>query len=455
VGVPGDAYLTQAEAQDTWTTVPQAHKCYDSFRNEWDFNAELDPMAAEGEGDGDGYEDDYDDDYEVPQPTITATHFQDDLMTPTDNTIESHCKTESLDQLLSFQYGFVLPDDGHDYYPVECPLLPWDKARSVLSNRESPLEDKYKYPVTCFLSCFLTHSASFRLNLHALQCIWDLHDHCPSAVCHQEPNFCAGFKITKFSDGQIHYRLHRSAASPPWDLFLERATDVLECLKRAWGPKPEDLVEAFLARGIPFFTLLPHTPSLPSTIPQPPELGRHPVGYQPDTADYIRYEQICDEFLHGPRGRVALMQGGIAWRLARDVLDDSVVMVGPTPLNIRSKILKTSDGHQFYDDSFLEAEEFLICGGHRVKVDQCETTADMSWWPKPLVWASCGFNVGFWSELCEDWFQHRLAEIRNGTAKLCTSKKWKNALARYSHTKTFVKHTEILSAAYILGNRFP
>src|SRR3981189_944375 len=106
-------------------------------------------MVAEGEGDGDGYEDDYNDDYEVPQPTITATHFRDDLMTLTDNTIESHCKTESLDQLLSFQYGFVLPDDGHDYYP-ECPLLPWDKAHSVLSNRESPLEDKYKYPVTCF-----------------------------------------------------------------------------------------------------------------------------------------------------------------------------------------------------------------------------------------------------------------------------------------------------------------
>jgi len=199
----------------------------------------------------------------------------------------------------------------------------------------------------------------------------------------------------------------------------------------------EETLKAFLARGIAFHTPLPHTPSLQQlTVSDPPNLGIRPFGYHPDTADYVMYERIRDEFLCGPRGRAALMRGGILWRLARDTLPDEVVMAGPSPFNSKSQILESSDGLVSYDDHLSEVEEYLVCGGYHVKVlAHGDEKADMSWWPKSSVWASCGFNVGFWSVSCEDWFQHRLGEIRKGTAMLRTSKGWKNGLQMQAVTQ--------------------
>ena len=192
-----------------------------------------------------------------------------------------------------------------------------------------------------------------------------------------------------------------------------------------------------------------------TTNPIPlPHLGTRPVNYQPDPTDYIWYEKRRDEFLRGPRGRAALMDGRIAWRFARSVLGDDVVMTGPTVFNSQSRIFKSDDGCEYYDDSLLQDEEYLICGGYCVKLGRGDQTADMSWWPKPSVWASCGFNFGFWLSACEDWFQHRLMEIHSGKARLRTSKEWKNTLAQYRNTIIFMINTEKLSADFFSGARY-
>ena len=204
-----------------WCDVPQAHKCYDSFCNEWDFNKEIDPTVPEGTGDSEG---DYDLEYSEPMLNIsnTNTHFYDDLMVIAGDTIiESRCNTETLDQLLSFRYGFVLPDrDFSPPVPVECSVLPWDKVRSILGDMDSPLDEQYKHPVTLFLGCFLVPTQTFLTNFSSLWSIWDLHEKCPMYFNQQESNFRARFNIVKFSDGQ-RYRLHRSMASPNWDLVLD------------------------------------------------------------------------------------------------------------------------------------------------------------------------------------------------------------------------------------------
>ena len=169
-----------------------------------------------------------------------------------DTTIESHCNTETLNQLLSFRYGFVLP--GRDFsppVPVECSILPWDKVRLILSHMDSTLDEQYKRPVTLFLGCFLVPPQTFLTNFSTLWSIWDLHEKCPMFINQQESNFCARFNLVKFSDGHQRYRLRRSAASPSWDLVLDRATNVLECIRRSWGPELQVIVQAFLAHGIP------------------------------------------------------------------------------------------------------------------------------------------------------------------------------------------------------------
>jgi hypothetical protein len=117
-------------------------------------------------------------------------------------------------------------------------------------------------------------------------------------------------------------------------------------------------------------------------------------------ADYTLSEQRQRELLHGPQGRATLMQGGISWRLARETVGDNIVMVGLGPFNSQSRVLKIDRTYQYYDDALSEDDEHILCGGHHSKVGH-ETTI-LYWWPKPSVWAACGFNLDYWSEVAED-----------------------------------------------------
>lgn len=50
-----------------------------------------------------------------------------------------------------------------------------------------------------------------------------------------------------------------------------------------------------------------------------------------------------------------------------------------------------------------------------------------SWWPLHSVWmsASAGYNLGFWTPDNENWFQNRLADIRNGLAGPRSASEWR------------------------------
>jgi hypothetical protein len=345
--------LSQAEAQDIWSSVPDSHKRYDSFRNEWDINDAFDP-EGKGRAEDDKFNDLYDDDISgnavldvghtacdnvsdiipdvgqqpvrdnlgdiVPDVGQQATHdnlgdivpdildvgqqaasnILDASPTTTGKIVssgsqqavarDSTCDTESLDQVLPFQYGFVLPDNFDDL-PIESLTLPWDKVRTIVGDMESPLDERYKLPVTVFLGCFLHLSLSQMLP--TLQHIWDLHERCPMTIHDQAPNVPMSFKVVNCSDGHQCYRLNQSETSP-WDLVLEQAVDVLECQQRLWGPDINTIVEAFLARGIPFRTL---SSLLPEDVPRP--LDNDPIDHEL-AADYTLSEQRRRELLHGP-----------------------------------------------------------------------------------------------------------------------------------------------------------
>ena len=59
-------------------------------------------------------------------------------------------------------------------------------------------------------------------------------------------------------------------------------------------------------------------------------------------------------------------------------------------------------------------------------------TANVSWWPKQLIWEACGLNVGYWSTDDEVWYQKHLEKIRqydgSGHPPYCTSSDWRKAL---------------------------
>ena len=85
--------------------------------------------------------------------------------------------------------------------------------------------------------------------------------------------------------------------------------------------------------------------------------------------DYTYYEETHANFLSLPRGRAALLRGGIVWRLAIEVLGDraeDVVLNGPLDdvLKFSSKICY--NGNEFWDDGLNEAEMDLVCGVYKL-----------------------------------------------------------------------------------------
>jgi hypothetical protein len=74
-------------------------------------------------------------------------------------------------------------------------------------------------------------------------------------------------------------------------------------------------------------------------------------------------------------------------------------------------VLKIDGPSEYFDDALSEDDKYILCGGHHSKVGH-ETTI-LYWWPKPSVWAASGFNLGYWSEVAEDWFRHCHREIKS------------------------------------------
>ncbi|KJA25932.1 hypothetical protein HYPSUDRAFT_96502, partial [Hypholoma sublateritium FD-334 SS-4] len=88
-------------------------------------------------------------------------------------------------------------------------------------------------------------------------------------------------------------------------------------------------------------------------------LGMRPAAFQPTVADYNEYLRRREDLLRGPRGRAALMHGGIVSRIARDVLDVDAVLAGPShdsiPVGQHGRFL-------LYDDRLTQDDLDVICG---------------------------------------------------------------------------------------------
>ncbi|KAG6814857.1 hypothetical protein H0H93_011976, partial [Arthromyces matolae] len=156
-----------------------------------------------------------------------------------------------------------------------------------------------------------------------------------------------------------------------WEVKLTSAATVLEILRRQWGSSNFfELVHELLDRGIPFQTCIKGPPKPP---PPPPQiqfsgLGYRPKDYKPDELDYLAYVSHRDNFLRTPRGRAALLKGGIISRLARDVIEYQHILDGPT-CNVFSTgtMLPSHSGVGYWDDTLTEHEIYLICGVYKPK----------------------------------------------------------------------------------------
>jgi hypothetical protein len=80
---------------------------------------------------------------------------------------------------------------------------------------------------------------------------------------------------------------------------------------------------------------------------------------------YAAYEKAKRDVLCSSRGRVALMRGGIVWRLAQNVVREKAVTRGPSITQAFS--YGTLNGREMVDDGLPQADEDIICGVYHHK----------------------------------------------------------------------------------------
>jgi hypothetical protein len=130
------------------------------------------------------------------------------------------------------------------------------------------------------------------------------------------------------------------------------------------------LCEFLLENGIAFRTVqhLPHIDSSRTLNNDETLLPMRLSNYQFGPDDYEAYVRHCAQFLTSPRGRAALLRGGIVARIAREHIAIDSALLGPSSAVIVHRLgmhITDSRGLEFWDDDLTENEIGIICGVHR------------------------------------------------------------------------------------------
>ncbi|KAG2751373.1 hypothetical protein P692DRAFT_201803879 [Suillus brevipes Sb2] len=186
-----------------------------------------------------------------------------------------------------------------------------------------------------------------------------------------------------------------------WNLFFAQAMSVVQCIREQWGLSLEDVVLCLFERDIPI------KPSLPCPITIF-ESNRRPYGWTADKYEYADNELRCNCLLRLPHVRVAAAQaGGILWCLCKQELTNEIPN-GPSADAVYFKNMSNDSSHMLIYDTLIYITLILI-----------EDTS--------------GLDTGYWNLSCEQIFQNRLEKIRNRSAPLLTTKRWRSDLKYYKH----------------------
>ena len=131
-------------------------------------------------------------------------------------------------------------------------------------------------------------------------------------------------------------------------------------------------VEFLVDRGIPFRTIFipDQREGLHLCPPVQTVLGWRLPDFAPTSWDYREYERRVYALISQPRGRAALLRGGIVWRLAIEVLGGDwreFAKAGPSEDFIYyGQVFVPPRGDHYYDDGLSSDELDVICGVYKV-----------------------------------------------------------------------------------------
>ena len=485
-----------------WENYSRAQRRYDSINNQWDLCSEFGDNDDEMDSD-----DDYDDDtynaYGVPpleedppqgdgelsekdqrvkgcysKDEIGAGRNQfssiDDLQRDIDDHYPAQVTSAENPELASedyedaayYRFGF------HEEHPVPAPakVLMWPIVRKLLGNGHWELPCPPTEEVKTSLCIFFGYLESAEGTRDIPPPIYDLHQSNADLVLVRHK-----FDIRQVGDSNQHFALVPVVPSKsPLVIVVRRAATVVELLRRLRDP--DDfmmLARELLDRCISFHTCI-RGPFRARTTPEKPKqppasLGRRDKGYKPDDIDYKMYVQQRDAFLRSPRGRAALLAGGIVARIAWDVVPYRMVYDGPLEDVYDNGIYFSAGQTGYYDDVLLEEEVSLICGTYSVNTGKnhlfnfkypnlnltgrmsgdTEQLSNPSWWPRPGAWESSGLWQGCWTADCEKWYQKRLEKHAAGQLEVWTAKYWRRHLKYDPEPNRIAKKNDTLGAEWL------
>ncbi|KAL0572756.1 hypothetical protein V5O48_009205 [Marasmius crinis-equi] len=478
--------VTKGDYIREWTSYGPKQRRYDPFHNEWDICTDFDPNDVPT--DLDDFSDDdavdrYPDDNPPITPGYTAGEYLGRLHRPTIPTPIHKPPHFGLSiREISYRTLGFLPFALH--YP-RGHKSDMNLARHVLGLSRVPYEAAMSESESENLLDLLD-SIKHAKSLKDLPPICDLCD--KSNSIHQP----WPFKLTyRHIDGGIWIlcgtEADRINLTGRFVVGLTSAMAVLGIVRSRIGGKKEDIVEALVEQGSTFRTIVAHemvggdtTDMLPKTPGQPPiirnivrldddpsspsgcraRLGFRSHNHKFTLADFQAYVEMRDNFLSTPRGRAAILAGGLLARLAKNAVHEQDVYNGTITGFVESwsngaGLLDPHDKKMaFWDDRLTEEEVNLVCGVYEVATgpvlgNGTIQTAEVSWFPKPGAWKGSGLNHGYWSRDAEIWYRDRLQKIQGGNAQLFTNAKWKVLVKFNKNARKILDRAEQFAQEYL------
>ncbi|KAJ7183386.1 hypothetical protein C8R46DRAFT_1307868 [Mycena filopes] len=380
-------------------------------------------------------------------PDSAAIHKRVDMITKSGD-VEYEPIAKHLLTALRMRFGFLPPPSPGLFVardpprkPLEAKYLPDVIGMSGISSELAEKKELQNVLCTFFAQCSERGSVDKQL----------------LGKVPYSANFCVTLEdlesMRNPGQPQEYYVLRRTGAGQVGGeaLLLRRATDTLEILRQEWGPDIKDVVAHLVARGMPFWLATTSYEILPRAevqtksgeVASSPSLGTRPSGYKFDQHEYEAYKMQRDlQLLHTPRGRMAVQYGGVAARLAREVVpdedvyrpfDEDVYDIGDCFWDGRSKL-----AYWYYP--LAERELNVLCGAYHVLTGQVkreetsrqlvdsDQSAIYSWWPKPAAFNGGTLGLAGWTPRCEERFQKRVAYLNSGTYVPISQKNWRNNL---------------------------
>jgi len=358
---------TNRESKDALESHRLSQSIYDSWSNEWDlceyFGEEEEDEESLSQDVFDGHNDPADN--EAGHKAYIADHIQG----PAPFVVSSPEDDGSPSEVTSFD----ILDHMSTHYGLVCPLLPqaqavdheaWDlcmKAVGRVAGPKNPSLPDFHESIIRFINALQSSNGPSS----------DTFDVFPSNRVTINTN--RFFRDIISFDNFFVVQRHAFQPNPlPWTIAvsdLPRALFVFRLLLKH-SLTPASLARMLLEEGVAFRTVLPladvHVKlSLHDIVTIVPiQLSN----YKFKPSDYEVYIHQRAMILSSPRGRAALLRGGIIGRLAKEHLAIESACLGPSSSVTIHRIgfnITDNTGKMYWDDQLTEDEVNVICGLHR------------------------------------------------------------------------------------------